>query len=168
MTYAGPLPILDADSHVMELSDFLDDHIDPDQRDRLRRRAMEGFAPLLEGALAGAAARRSDPAVAGRAEERLLEDKGWLALGAFDPGERSRALDLLGFEGQLVFATFASTMFAGRDADRLYAGSAAKTCPRSAEARSEPRISVLYIPSSEVAAPTSAARSSCTWAASRR
>ena len=76
MTYAGTLPILDADSHVMELSDFLDDHIDPDQRDRLRRKAMEGFAPLLEGALAGAAARRSDPAVAGRAEERLLEDKG--------------------------------------------------------------------------------------------
>jgi len=126
MTYAGPLPILDADSHVMELSDFLDDHIDPDQRDRLRRRAMEAFAPLLESAQAGAAARRSDPAVAGRAEERLLEDKGWLALGAFDPGERSRALDLLGFEGQLVFATFASTMFAGRDVDRLYAGSAAQ------------------------------------------
>ena len=126
MTYAGTLPILDADSHVMELSDFLDDHIDPDQRDRLRRKAMEGFAPLLEGALAGAAARRSDPAVAGRAEERLLEDKGWFALGAFEPDERSRALDLLGFEGQLVFATFASTMFAGRDADRLYAGSAAQ------------------------------------------
>jgi uncharacterized protein len=126
MTYAGTLPILDADSHVMELSDFLDDHIDPDQRDRLRRRPMEGFAPLLESAVAGAAARRSDPAVAGRAEERLLEDKGWLALGAFEPDERSRALDLLGFEGQLVFATFASTMFAGRDVDRLYAGSAAQ------------------------------------------
>jgi uncharacterized protein len=126
MTYAGPLSILDADSHVMELSDFLDDHIDPDQRDRLRRRAMEGFAPLLDRALTGAAARRSDPAVAGRAEERLLEDKGWLALGAFEPDERSRALDLLGFEGQLVFATFASTMFAGRDVDRLYAGSAAQ------------------------------------------
>jgi uncharacterized protein len=126
MTYAGTLPILDADSHVMELSDFLDDHIDPDHRDRLRRRAMEGFAPLLESAVEGAAARRSDPAVAGRAEERLLEDKGWLALGAFEPDERSRALDLLGFEGQLVFATFASTMFAGRDVDRLYAGSAAQ------------------------------------------
>ncbi len=126
MTYAGTMPILDADSHVMELSDFLDAHIDPDQRDRLRRRAMEGFAPLVERAVAGAAARRSDPVVAGRAEERLLEEKGWLALGAFDPGERSRALDLLGFEGQLVFATFASTMFAGRDVDRLYAGSAAQ------------------------------------------
>jgi predicted TIM-barrel fold metal-dependent hydrolase len=126
MTYAGELPVLDADSHVMELADFLDEHIDPDQRDRLRRRAMEGFAPLLESALAGAAARRSDRAVAAQAEDRLLEDKGWLALGAFDPKERSRALDLFGFEGQLVFATFASTMFAGRDIDRLYAGSAAQ------------------------------------------
>ncbi len=126
MTYAGDRQILDADSHVMELADFLDEHIDPDQRDRLRRRAMDAFAPLLETAMAGAATRRSDATAAAQAEERLLEEKGWLALGAFDPVERTRALDLLGFEGQLVFATFATTMFAGRDVERLYAGSAAQ------------------------------------------
>src|SRR6266700_2595386 len=102
MTYAGDRQILDADSHVMELPDF------------------------LESAMAGAAARRADTTAAARAEERLLHDKGWLALGAFDSDERSRALDLLGFDGQLVFATFATTMFAGRDLDRLYAGSAAQ------------------------------------------
>ena len=34
MTYAGERTILDADSHVMELGDFLDDFIDPAQRDR--------------------------------------------------------------------------------------------------------------------------------------
>src|SRR6266511_634457 len=117
MTYAGDRQILDADSHVMELADFLDEHIDPDQRDRLRRRAMDAFAPLLETAMAGAATRRADTTAATQAEERLLEEKGWLALGAFDP---------LGFDGQLVFATFATTMFAGRDVDRLYAGSAAQ------------------------------------------
>jgi predicted TIM-barrel fold metal-dependent hydrolase len=126
MTYAGDRRILDADSHVMEPADFLDEHIDPAQRERLRRRAFDAFAPLLERAMAGAAARRSGTAAAAVAEERLLEDKGWLALGAFDPEERSRALDLLGFDGQLVFATFATTMFAGRDVDRLYAGSAAQ------------------------------------------
>ena len=126
MTYAGDRQILDADSHVMELADFLDGHIDPAQRDRLRRGAMDAFAPLLERAMAGAAERRADTAAAAAAEERLLKDKGWLALGAFDPVERSRVLDLLGFDGQLVFATFASTMFAGRDLDRLYAGSAAQ------------------------------------------
>ena len=126
MTYAGDRQILDADSHVMELADFLDEHIDPAQRNRLRRGAIEAFAPLLENAMAGAAARRSDSTAAAAAEERLLQDKGWLALGAFDPDERSRVLDLLGFDGQLVFATFATTMFVGRDLDRLYAGSAAQ------------------------------------------
>ena len=126
MTYAGDRQILDADSHVMELADFLDEHIDPAQRNRLRRGAIEAFAPLLENAMAGAAARRSNSTAATVAEERLLKDKGWLALGAFDPDERSRVLDLLGFDGQLVFATFATTMFVGRDLDRLYAGSAAQ------------------------------------------
>jgi predicted TIM-barrel fold metal-dependent hydrolase len=47
-------------------------------------------------------------------------------MGAFDPAERSRVLDLLGVEGQLVFATFATARFAGRDEDRLYAGSSAQ------------------------------------------
>ena len=34
-------------------------------------------------------------------------------------------LDLFGFEGQLVFATFATAQFVGKDEDLLYAGSAA-------------------------------------------
>lgn len=41
MTYSGGRPIPDADSHVMELADFLDDFIAPGDRDRLRRRGME-------------------------------------------------------------------------------------------------------------------------------
>jgi uncharacterized protein len=126
MTYAGHRTILDADSHVMELGDFLDDYIDPGQRERLRRAGMEALEPVLERAVARADARRSEPAEAARAEERLLRDKGWDAMGAFDPEERSRALDLLGFRSQLVFATFATSMFAGRDVDRLYAGSRAQ------------------------------------------
>jgi len=125
-TYVGQRKVLDADSHVMELADFLDGFIDPDYRDRLRRRGMEALAPVLEGAVAKANARRSDQAKATRAEERLLEDKGWNAMGAFDPAERSHVLDLLGVQGQLVFATFATSMFTGRDIDRLYAGSSAQ------------------------------------------
>jgi predicted TIM-barrel fold metal-dependent hydrolase len=126
MTYAGQRTILDADSHVMELADFLDDFIDPVQRDRLRRRGMEALAPVLEDALANAQARRSDAEKAALAEDRLLADKGWHAMGGFDPDERSRALDLLGFQSQLVFATFATSMFTGSDVERLYAGSAAQ------------------------------------------
>lgn len=126
MTYAGEREILDADSHVMELADFLDRYIDPSQRHRLRRKGMEALAPVLEDARARAEARRSDPASAAQAEDRLLDDKGWHAMGGFDPAERSRVLDLLGFRSQLVFATFATSMFTGRDVERLYAGSAAQ------------------------------------------
>lgn len=140
MTYAGDRVILDADSHVMELTDFLNDFIDPDYASRLRRRGLDAFAPRLDAAVAKVAARRSDPSVAARAEERLMHDKGWVAMGGFDPQERSRVLDLLGFNAQLVFATFATDMFSlphgvrhyvdpvelRRDVDLLYAGASAQ------------------------------------------
>ncbi|MGY6501162.1 MAG: amidohydrolase family protein [Acidimicrobiales bacterium] len=126
MTYAGTQRILDADSHVMELADFLDPHIDDEFRDQLRRTGMEALAPVLDAAQAKAERRRTDATVAAEADERLLQDKGWNAIGAFDPTERIRALDMFGFDGQLVFATFATSMFAGRKVERLYAGAAAQ------------------------------------------
>ena len=136
MTYAAGRVILDADSHVMELADFLDDFIDPGERDRLRRRGMDALAPVLEEAVRRAEARGSDPGSASEAEDRMMTDKGWMAMGGFDPAERSRVMDLLGFEAQLVFATFATAMFSlprsprryedpgqlGHDLDLLYAG----------------------------------------------
>lgn len=125
MAYAGDRRILDADSHLMELPGFLDEHIEPALLSRLRGREMASFAPVVTEAMGRAAARRSDEGEAARAEERLLLDKGWSAMGAFDPGERSRVLDLLGFQAQLVFPTFAAAMFVGRDLDRLYGGSRA-------------------------------------------
>ena len=125
-TYVGDRSVLDADSHVMELADFLDDFVDPEFKDRLRDVTSDGLAAVLTDAIAKSEARHSDTEVAKLAEERLLRDKGWHAMGAFDPAERSRVLDLLGVEGQLVFATFATARFAGRDEDRLYAGSSAQ------------------------------------------
>ena len=47
--------------------------------------------------------RRRDPAAMARAEAKILERKSWHALGGFDPDERRRALDLLGYNRQLVF-----------------------------------------------------------------
>jgi len=126
VTYAGTREILDADSHVMELAGFLDDFVEPGLRPRLRRGATERVEPVLAKAVERADARRTDAAQAAKAEERLLRDKGWYAMGAFDAEERRRVLDLFGFGGQLVFATFATTLFAGRDLDLLYGGSHAQ------------------------------------------
>ncbi|HTD51292.1 MAG TPA: amidohydrolase family protein [Acidimicrobiia bacterium] len=147
MSYCGDRTILDADSHVLELSEFLDPFIEPAQRQRLRRERLLALAPALDDAVTRFNARRSDPDRARRAETRLLDDKGWFALGAFDPSERSRALDLLGFGCQLVFATFATSLFAGRDVDRLYAGSAAQNRAMADFCSSDPRLlAVGFVP----------------------
>ena len=147
MTYADGRPILDADSHLMELPGFLDQFIEADMLDRLKGRSMKALAPVLDHATARAEARWSDPTKRAEAEERLLQDKGWNAMGAFNPGERSRVLDLFGFQGQLVFATFATAMFTGRDVDLHYAGSAAHNRAVVAFCDGDPRLlPVGYIP----------------------
>ena len=126
MAYAGDRLILDADSHLMELPGFLDRFIEPELAGRLRNRDMAALRPLLDEAVGRAEVRRRDAAASSEAEQRLMLDKGWLAMGAFDGDERSRALDLLGFQAQLVFATFASAQYAGHALDRRYGGSRAQ------------------------------------------
>jgi predicted TIM-barrel fold metal-dependent hydrolase len=147
MSYADGRPILDADSHLMELPGFLDRFIEADMVDRLKGREMKALVPMLDRATADAAARRTDPAVRAAAEARLLQDKGWQAMGSFDPAERSEVLDLFGFSGQLVFATFATAMFTGRDVDLHYAGSAAHNRAVVDFCEGDPRLlPVGYVP----------------------
>lgn len=147
MTYAGGRAILDADSHLMELPGFLDPYIERDMLDRLKGRSMARLAPVLDKATGDAESRRVDAAARAEAEERLLLDKGWSAMGAFDPAERSHVVDLFGFQGQLVFATFASAMFVGKDLDLLHAGSAAHNRAVAAFCADDPRLlPVAYVP----------------------
>ncbi len=149
-TYVGERRVLDADSHVMELADFLDPHVDDACRSRLRDVGALGLQPAIDDAVRRFDARRSDPELARVAEEHLMEDKGWRALGAFDPAERSRVLDLLGVEGQLVFATFAGARFLGRDPDRLYGGSAGQNRALLAFCAGDPRLhAVAFVPLSD-------------------
>jgi len=123
--YADGRTFYDADSHLMELSHWLVTYADPEIRDRLRPLYLGGAGVLAEQAIAAAETRRGNPAAAVALEANLMTAKGWHALGAFDPVERSRALDLLGFEKQLVFSTFAATQFLGDDFDLLYGGARA-------------------------------------------
>lgn len=146
-TYAGARRILDADSHLMELPGFLDRHADAGVVERLRDPQLRKVGPLVDHAMALAEQRRAAADKAAEAEERLLVDKGWLAMGAFDPAERSRVLDLFGFDAQLVFATFATAMFIGRDLDRLYGGSAAQNRAVAEFCAADPRLlPVAFVP----------------------
>jgi len=112
MAYAQGRTFLDADSHIMELPDFLRDHADPGVRARIPRLTMSSGGKLAD-ALERMGERRAHPP---ETVEELLQlgdgliagPKGYQALGAFNRDERSQALDLLGFHRQWVFATFST------------------------------------------------------------
>lgn len=126
MPYARGRTYYDADSHLMETSDWLVSHADPEVRDRLKPLSLGGAGRMAEEAVAAAEARRGDRQAASEAAGNLMKAKGWSALGAFDAAERSEALDLLGFDAQLVFSTFAATQFvADDDLDVVYGGTRA-------------------------------------------
>ena len=111
MVYAQGRTYFDADSHIMELQDWLAPYADPAIRERIGSLKLGNAGALADKAVADATARRGDAAAASKLEGDLMNAKGWSALGAFDPAERSRALDLLGFQRQLVFSTFSPSQF---------------------------------------------------------
>jgi predicted TIM-barrel fold metal-dependent hydrolase len=125
MPYAEGRTYYDADSHLMELGDWLVGYADPEMRDRIRPLYLGGAGALADEAVRAAEERRAHSESSAPLEANVMGHKGWSALGAFDPSERSRALDLLGFESQLVFSTFAPTQFQSDDLELLYGGTRA-------------------------------------------
>lgn len=113
MTYAGPRRIIDVDSHVIELDDFLFNAAQPDERALLPAMTEQTELPVVEAGLERGrelfAKRKGDPEVMAKFEASLLDARksGWNRLGAFDPQERSHTLDLFGFRQQWVLPTFA-------------------------------------------------------------
>ncbi|MGH7779004.1 MAG: amidohydrolase family protein [Candidatus Binataceae bacterium] len=105
----------DADSHIMELPDFLQRYADPDLRAEIP--AVSYSASLVTDAevaeIMSRGGRHSEAHVAELLSlgDHLIErSKEIQALGAFDSPERSIALDMLGFKSQLVFATHSLAM----------------------------------------------------------
>ena len=160
MPYAEGRTYYDADSHLMELPNWLEEFADARTRERLRPLHLGGAGALADQAVAEAERRKGDREAASALEEALMKAKGWNALGAFDPGERSRALDLLGFEGQLVFSTFAATQFGGDgDLELLYGGTAAHNRGVAAFCEADPRlIGVANVPWADPECTVAAAR----------
>ena len=68
-TYAGTREILDADSHVMELPDFLDEFLAPELADRLRRDTLDAARPLLDNAVD----RPADAGIVAAPHDRLVQ-----------------------------------------------------------------------------------------------
>lgn len=110
MSYAGTYRVDDADSHLMELPDFLTRHAP-----RALRRRLPSLADIdasIEGVELRASYASGGHEPAHREALRahgagLLKGPKWhAALGAFNGAERAEALDLLGFQRQVVFSSF--------------------------------------------------------------
>jgi predicted TIM-barrel fold metal-dependent hydrolase len=116
MTYApAHRAFYDADSHIMELPDFLRKFADPAFRSAIPEVSYSASMVTDEevALIVGRGGRHTEAHLAELLAmgDRLIEGfKEIQALGAFDAGERSQAVDMLGFKRQLVFATHSVAM----------------------------------------------------------
>ena len=100
----------DADSHIMELPDFLKKYADPDIREEVPEVSYSASLVTDEevAIIMDQGGKHSEEHVAAQIAlgDQLIESsKEIQALGAFNKTDRTTAMDLLGFKKQLVFAT---------------------------------------------------------------
>ena len=136
--------IFDADSHVMETSDWLAGFAEPDVREQLGGLGFDGAgagAKELMDRLPGVWASHRDQEIGA---DVIAGPKGWLAPGALDTDVRSRVLDALGIDAQLVFPTFAVDQFAfNPDLDVRYGGTRALNRAMTAFCAPDPRLKAV-------------------------
>ncbi len=153
MTYAGARLIYDADSHLMELPDFLSAHADRVTQEKLAN---------LPGALTGQFEPGEHSSSAGHPEDTVSElvalgdnltrgPKWHGALGAFNGAERSKALDLLGFPRQVVFSSFCARLIFEADNSVAYASAGAHNRAMAAFCEADSRLlGVAMVPLQDV------------------
>jgi len=106
MPYVENRVVHDADSHLMELPDCLDEFFDPKFR-----AAYDALPKLKKNArdakwVKDAQALHEDAEFRSGANENILLRKNYQALGSFRREDRPKALDQLGFSSQLIFTTW--------------------------------------------------------------
>src|SRR4051794_38905182 len=120
VTYAGERRIVDADSHLMEWPGFLGDSVEARFRDVM---------PVLGGGrsgldiVTGTHTLDERDALVALGDDLIRKGPKWhAALGAVDPSERTRALDLLGFDAQVIYSSLCAPLFDLRDPAARRAG----------------------------------------------
>ncbi|NKB99077.1 MAG: amidohydrolase family protein [Pseudomonadales bacterium] len=127
MTYAGDRTIYDADSHLMELPDFLSRNAD-----QKTKSLLPDLGALLVGTFDAEAYANLDRhpeeyanKLASMGDALTKGPKWHEALGAFNGDERGRALNLLGFKQQIIFSSFCARLIFAASDDQLAYGAAA-------------------------------------------
>ena len=142
MPYAANRIYCDADSHIMETLDWVSRHADPSVRERLLPLELSKAGKANYDYINQQVARVKDPVRTAELDHDVVRGpKGWSAFGAFDPAERARALDDLGFSKQLVFSTFSGTQYWKHDdLDVRYGGIRAHNRAMAEFAKSDERL----------------------------
>ncbi|MBL9098033.1 MAG: amidohydrolase family protein [Alphaproteobacteria bacterium] len=163
MTYAGTRVIHDADSHLMELADCLDDFMDAKTRARYDDLPKIKAWPRDGKWVKDARAKQADAAFRDGAAANILLRKDYEALGAFIREDRPRALDELGFASQLVFTTWCLGNFGldeGNDLGLAYATAEAHNRMMTAFCAVDRRfLATAYVPLADVDRATATAKS---------
>ena len=106
MPYIENRVVHDADSHLMELPDALDEFLEEKFRPRYDALPKLKKHPRNAEYVARARAQHEDPGFRRGADENILLRKNYEALGSFRREDRPQALDQLGFTSQLIFTTW--------------------------------------------------------------
>jgi predicted TIM-barrel fold metal-dependent hydrolase len=142
MPYAEHRTYCDADSHIMETLDWVSRLADPEIRAKLPKLNLSKSGTKSFDFIVDAVAQQRSRAERGEQPRDVVHGtKGWNAYGAFDPKERSRALDDLGFSRQLVFSTFSSGQYLHHvDVVVRYGGIRAHNRAMAAFCKDDPRL----------------------------
>lgn len=105
MSYIQNRIVHDADAHVMETPDWLDEFIEQKLKPRAQKRLMQSFSTLRNTEIAKAKAAHNDPNYRVHDEQEIMSRKNYWATGAFLNEDRPAALDAIGVASQLVFPT---------------------------------------------------------------
>ena len=150
MPYVENRVVHDADSHLMELPDALDEFLEAPFRARYD--ALPKLIKLPRDAeyVRQARAQHDDAQFREGADENILLRKNYEALGSFRREDRPRALDQLGFTSQLIFTTWCLGNFDldhSADVDLCYAAARAHNRMMSAFCSVDRRLlATAYLP----------------------
>jgi len=154
MSYAGERLIYDADSHLMELPDYLERFAEASVRRRLPDLGALLVGTFDSDAYAGLDKHPDHVAdeLAALGDQLTRGPKWHAALGAFNGAERGRALDLLGFKKQVIFSSFcARIIFDAPDDDLAYGAAEAQNRSMAAFCDEDARLmGVAMVPLQDV------------------
>jgi len=156
MPYVEDRVIHDADAHTMEppewLEEFASARVVEYERSRYagRDEGTLGRSPMEAEIERSRALHADDEFRAGAAAEVMLR-KNYRAPGAWDPDDRSEALDAMGFASQLIFPTRPNTLLEAMEheapADLTYETASAANRAQIAFCAHDPRLlPIAYIP----------------------